>query len=308
MAEPTTRNHLLAALRGPLVPVLTAFNGNEHDFDSTCAWVASLIDRGIRMFWTTHGTSHYMCLTDEEILELSRAVAAVTRGRAVFVASTAYHWPAERCIEFCRKAADWGVDSVKVQIDWRTWPPTDEQLLEHYSRIAKESPLPLFAYTWGKPAIRPPLLRRIIDLPQFIGLKNDSGDFAEHTEYLRIIRDSGIDFVAMTGGTMESFLHGYAFGARAFACGTAVYAPRVALDFYSHLTAGRQADAVKVITTYEQPVMASFAEMGTWACFHHALRLQGKFKSAAMRFPLRSLDAAQQDRVERLLRERQLIG
>ena len=85
---------IVPRLNGPLVPILSAFDDQQRlDTESVTQWVESLIDRGIKHFWTTHGTTHFMCLADDEIVELTRCVASVTRGRSIFIASTAYHWP-----------------------------------------------------------------------------------------------------------------------------------------------------------------------------------------------------------------------
>jgi dihydrodipicolinate synthase/N-acetylneuraminate lyase len=295
---------MFAKLVGPLVPILPAFDDRQRlDVASTCKWVDHLIAQGIKLFWTTHGTSHYMSLTDEEIVELNRAVAKTTRGRALFIASTAFNWPTERCVEFTRSAADWGVDAVKLQIDWKWWTPSDDLVIERYSRIADASPIPLLAYTWGTPAIKPPLLRQILAIPKFIAMKNDTGDFYEQCDYLRVIREAGAAdrFTSITGGTMASFLHAAQFGARTFATGTAVYAPEAAITFYDHVKGGHLIDAADQVKRYEEPVTVAFASMGHWACFHAALHLQGFFASPTMRFPMRTLKPEEQKQVGTIL-------
>jgi 4-hydroxy-tetrahydrodipicolinate synthase len=311
MAEATTTSTSLPAqpqlfdrLRGPLVPILPAFDDRENlDLDSVTRWVHHLIEQGITLFWTTHGTSHYMSMTDDEIVALNRAVASVTKGRAVFIAGTAYHWPTQRCVEFTRSAAEWGVDAVKLQIDWKWFTPGDDHVFDRYAAIAEGSSLPLLAYTWGAPGIRPPLLRRILDMPKFIGVKNDTGDFYEQADYLRVIREARAAdrFTPITGGTMGLFLYAAPFGARAFATGTAVYAPQVPTSFYDHVRAGRFVDAAEQVRRYEQPVTAAFTPLGHWACFHAALSLQGHFASPTMRFPIRTLTKDEIEQVRKML-------
>jgi dihydrodipicolinate synthase/N-acetylneuraminate lyase len=295
---------VFARLRGPLVPILPAFDERENlDLDSVTRWVRHLIGQGISMFWTTHGTSHYMSMTDEEIVALNRAVASVAKGRALFIASTAYHWPTQRCIDFTRQAAECGVDAVKLQIDWRSFPPTDDQVVDRYRAIHEASPLPLFAYTWGTPGIREPLLRRILEMPKFIGLKNDTGDFYEQADYLRMIREAGAAdrFTSMTGGTMGSFLYAYPYGARAFAVGTGIYAPDVAISFYDHVKGDHFIDAAEQVKRYERPITAFGAVGHHWACFHAALALQGHFASPTMRFPIKTLTKDQVEQVRKIL-------
>ena len=79
-------------IRGPLMPILTAFRENERlDIDSTRKWVDWLLGKGIRLFWTTQGTSHFMTLSDREVVDLTQALAEVISGRGLFIASTPVH-------------------------------------------------------------------------------------------------------------------------------------------------------------------------------------------------------------------------
>jgi len=239
---------IVAKIKGPLVPVMPAFREDEGlDLDATCQWIDWLIDRGIKLFWTTYGTSHYMCLADREIMELTKAVAKVTRGRAIFIAATNFHWPIAQCTQFLAYAADCGADIVMLQMDWR-WNPDESMVFEFYRKLADVSPLPLFAYTMGTSGMSNALLGRILDLPQFLGMKNDSGDFYEHCAYLRTVRLHGVRFVPMTGGSMMSFLHGRKFGAQAFATAVGMFAPRVPITFTRYLDEGEEEKAVMLVT------------------------------------------------------------
>ena len=295
-------SQLQARMGGPLVPVMPAFDDDEAlDLDATCRLVSSLIDRGIRAFWTTYGTSHFFSLSDREIEELTLAVAAVTKGRAVFIASTSYHWPVPQVLAFCERVGRAGVDVVKVQVDWRL-APSEAAVLEHYRRIAARTPLPLFAYALGagtfgaSNAISGPsltLFASLLELPAMIGMKNDTGDFYEQTAYLRAVRESGRTFDVVTGGSMESFLHGSRFGQRMYAAGLGLIAPEVALPFDEDVTGGRDEAALTTVRDIEQPLWAALAGVGFWPGLHEALRIQGHYGSRVVRFPQRTIDDEQ---------------
>jgi len=220
-------------LGGPLVPVLPAFSDDETlDLDATVRLVGHLVDAGIQAFWTTYGTSHFFSLTDAEIRDLTAAVGGVTRGRATFIASTSYHWPLAQTVDFCAFAAAHGVDVVKVQVDWRLGP-SEAGVVDHYRRIAAATSMPLFAYALGSgtfgasnaisgPGI--PTFRDLLAIPGIVGMKNDAGDFYEQSAYLRAVRESGRTFDVVTGGSMESYLHGRQFGQRMYAAGLGLLA------------------------------------------------------------------------------------
>lgn len=300
-------------LTGPIVPILPAFDDNDSlNIDAVCGWVDALIARGIRLFWTTFGTTHFMCLTDDEVMELTRRVAEVTRGRAGFIASTAYHWHPDFEIKFCETCAGWGVDAVKIQNEWKTWPPSAAQMMGYYKRLNDTSTLPLLAYTFGAPGISVDTLKQILDLPRFIGMKNDTGDFYEQNWYQRTVREHATrPFAVMTGGTLESAMHTRHFGARAYASGLAVFAPAPVLRFQELIEAGDYVAAARIVSEIEQPVFGHMQRMGPfshWGACHAALNLQGVFPSARLRYPLRTFDQEQMNEVRKLLDQHDLLG
>ena len=291
---------LLDRLRGPLVPVMPAFGDDDSlDLDATARWIDHLVTSGIPLFWTTFGTSHYLAMGDAEITDLTAAIGAVTRGRAVFIASTQFAWSTRQCIAFAEEAARCGADAVKVQVDWRLRP--DEAIvLERYRAIAAASPLPLIAYALGQGTFgaagggpSPDLFARLLDLPQVMGMKNDAGDFYENTAYLAQVRASGRRFAVITGGSMESMLHGFRFGQHAYAVALAMLAPEIVLAFDRALGVGRDDVATSIVRDVEQPFGNALAPLGHWAALHEALRRQGWFPSRHVRFPLRTLDEAE---------------
>ena len=303
---------IVKRIQGPLAPVLVAYSDDESvDVDSTCRWVDWMIRGGIRLFWTTAGTSNYICLTDDEIVEVNRAVARTIGQRGVFIASTAWQWPVARCREFIRQAAEWGVDIVKCQIEWCR-QPTDDQVVAHYRAIAEDSPLPLFAYALPCADVGNDLLRRIIEIPQFVGEKNDIDDYRGHERFFRCVdRYAGGPgrFVPMTGGGLSSVLHGWDFGVRAYGDVIAWFAPGRTLEFDSHVRAGDRAAAVAFVKHWEHPLYEQWQDLGVhcWSWGHAACKLLGHFESDRMRFPLATATAEQAEGVARYLSERGVL-
>ena len=196
---------------------------------------------------------------------------------AIFIAGTPFRADTSECIRFTQRAAKWGADIVMVQTPWAANPSPD-QVYEHHKKIAQASPLPLFTYSlkqWPRG-----FLKRILEFPQYVGMKNDKGDFTEHSDLLRTVRLTGKEFVPMTGGWLRTFLYGHHFGARAFAdlylCGIA---PEIVLNFFQHLEQNRYPEAVKTVQKYEEPMMELYGELGYHACFRASMQLKGLFRS-----------------------------
>ncbi len=293
-------DRLLDRLHGPLLPVMPAFGEDESlDLDATTRWVDHLIGAGIRLFWTTFGTSHYLSMGDRDVYDMTAAIGAVTHGRAVFIASTQFTWSTGQCIEFAKYAAKHGVDVVKVQIDWR-YRPDEDVVFERYRAIAAGSPIPLISYalgqgTFGATAGGPSrdMFRRLLEIPELIGMKNDAGDFYEQTAFQAQVRESGRRFEVITGGAMEPHLHAHRFGQRAYAVALAMLAPSIALAFDRAVQAGDDETAIRIVRDIEEPFIRACRPMGLWAALHEGLRIQGWFPARTVRFPLRTITDAE---------------
>ena len=274
-------------IKGPLSPVFPAFSDDEKlDLDSTCKWVDWVVDQGIPMLWLTPGTSRYFSMTDQEIYAFTEAVAQTVKGRCVFIAATNFHWPVHEVRRYIEHAANVGADIVKVTGNWFGNPSLDRSV-EFHKAVAADSPLPLFAYTlpFGTNlGMSTDLLARILDMPQYVGMKNDSGDFYEHRAYLATIKQHGARFVPMTGGSMMSFLWGYDFGAQAFCSAYGVMAPKVPIAFHKHLIEGRRDEALQIVRDHEEELMAKWAGFG-WFGLRAALVFKGFHPSWQERYP-----------------------
>ena len=291
------RTEFAATLEGPIVPIMPAFSDDGSlDVPSLRRFLRRQIAAGTRHFWTTPGTSHYYSLTDDEVRELTRAVAAETAGKATYIASTCFHWPVDRCRAFIREAAAWGVDVVKVVLNWELLhnpvlkTTSEEDTARFMGEVAVGSPIPLFSYTLGKPGITDSLLERLVSIPEYIGLKNDSGDYEEQAHYLDVLGSLAPGFTASTGGSMASHLSNAAHGDRLYAVALGIIKPEVPLEFHRVLHGGDAARATRIVETEEAPVATFIAGFGNshWSFYRAALHLTGIYRTPVTRFPYKT--------------------
>ena len=297
-------------IKGPLSPVFPACSDDEKlDLDSTCKWVDWVVDQGIPMLWLTPGTSRYFSMTDQEIYDFTEAVGQTVKRRCIFIAATNFHWPVHEVRRYIEHAANVGADIVKVTGNWFGSPSLDGSVAFHEA-VAADSPLPLFAYTLTMPGHTPgltnELLERILDMPQYVGMKNDSGDFYEHRAYLDTIKQHGARFVPMTGGSMMSFLWGYDFGAQAFCSAYGVMAPKVPIAFHKHLIEGRRDEALQIVRDHEEELMAKWAGFG-WFGLRAALVFKGFHPSWQERYPHVTLTDEQAAKVKAYMVDKDML-
>ena len=94
------------------------------------------------------------------------------------------------------------------------------------------------------------------------------------------------------------------FGQHLYAVGLGLLAPSLVVAFDAAVAAGRLDEAARIVRDVEQPVSAALASVGHWAAMHDALKIQGRYGSSRVRFPLHNIegDAARvlADALERL--------
>lgn len=265
-------------LTGPLVPIIPAYaSDGTLDLESTCGWINWLIERGIKLFWLTPGTTRYPDLTDDEVWDLTRACAEVTKDRALLISATNLTWSAEECIRYAEFSQECGADIVKVTHEWSKDTDAEAEFVRN-KKVADVSPLPLFTYSL--PGFSLDFFRRILDVPQFVGIKNDSGNYVPHTDLLRIIRQHGATFSSMSGGSMKPYVLTHPFGARAFAdIRIAGVAPHLVIEFSRLIDERKYEEAVKIVQDYEEPLREKFEALSFTHPYRTCLHVAGHFKS-----------------------------
>src|SRR5262249_5497777 len=116
--------------------------------------------------------------------------------------------------------------------------PSQQEMVEHYRRIAEATSLPLLLYnnpgTCGGLKIDVETVARLAEIPNIAGLKDSSGDLQNTVEYIRVVPDR---FAVMMGRDTLIFpalLMG-AFGA---VPATGNIAPKLLVDIYEKFRAG----------------------------------------------------------------------
>ena len=90
------------ALTGPIPSLHTPFTKDgDVDFDGVRAAVEFAVDAGARTMLLTAGNSHYLCLSDEEIAEITKVVCRAAAGRLMVVAADRLH-ATRRAVDFAR--------------------------------------------------------------------------------------------------------------------------------------------------------------------------------------------------------------
>jgi 4-hydroxy-2-oxoglutarate aldolase len=290
-------------LRGVFLPIPTPFS-SDGDLDTSA--LRANIDKwgstGISGFVMLGSTGERVHLDEREYLEvITIAREEVDSGNPslTFIAGAGQQSTRGTINEIKRVAGAVNVDAFLVITPHFYRPSiTQPALIEHYRKVADESPTPLILYSM--PAltgikIEPETAARLSEHENIIGIKDSSADVDGLKQTVELVRP---DFAVLTGnGTVldEALRAGAHGGILAVGC----VVPDVCLEIYRAIQSGNVAQAARLqtkLTPLAQAVTTRFGIGGLKA----ALEMKG-YVGGAVRAPLAEPSAEAREEIRRCL-------
>lgn len=294
-------------LSGVLVPVTTPFDPvtGEVDVVGLRSNLRSLLEHPVRGIVIAGSTGEAVFLGEDERAALLEAARDVVPSDRLLVAGTGAE-STRATLRLCRAAADGGADAVLVM------PPafykgamTPAVLLEHYRRVADESPLPLIVY-------QVPLRFSTLDLPtglvselsrheNVVGIKDSRGDLGLVGELVEQSR-GGFQVLVGNGALLYAALE---MGAVGGVLGVANLAPEMSALLHAAFADGRNSEAGRIqekVGPVHKEIVGGLGVPGVKA----ALDLLG-LRGGKPRPPLRPLPEKEGDAVRKVLERADLL-
>lgn len=186
-------------LQGTGVALVTPFFENgDIDFHGLSSIVEDVIEKGADYLVTLCTTSETPTLTAQEKEEIVRTVVAVNRGRLPVVRGLG--GPSTHEIVQELHSLDFsGVDALLSVTPYYN-RPSQEGIYQHYSKISKESPLPIILYNvpgrTGCNITADTTLRLANDCPNIVAIKEASGIM---NQIMRILKHKPERFAVISG-------------------------------------------------------------------------------------------------------------
>jgi 4-hydroxy-tetrahydrodipicolinate synthase len=149
-----------------------------------------LIDHGSDGLVVTGSTGESATLTDDEKITMWRAVAEAVGGRATVIAGTGTYDTAHS-IHLSEEAEKAGADGLLIVTPYYNKPP-QRGLVEHFTRIAGATGLPILAYNIpGRTGLRieHDTLLRMAEVENIVAVKDSTGDFDAIAHLVRAAPD-----------------------------------------------------------------------------------------------------------------------
>lgn len=291
-----------AQLTGPIPSIRTPFTPDgDVDFAALDDLVDRCIDGGAAVLMLTAGDSHFLCLSDEEILEVTRATCRRARGRAQVIAADRSHSTA-RAVEFAGLARDAGAFCLMAMPpDWGG-STTPASLATHYAELARVLPVMIVTNIFiprGEAFGLEAVGRALDASADVVSVKNDvGGGFAR-----RLSLDYGDRAAILAGGQKVNHLEMLPFGGgQGYLSTFASLVPEVAARYWAAVSDGDLPLARRICATIDVPFFETVLGLpgGFDAGMHAALEAAG-VGTRHRRPPYHTLDAAQAEPVRAFL-------
>ncbi len=295
------------ALTGPIPSLCTPFRKDGSiDFDGLRNVIDFVIAAGAKTLLLTAGDSHYECLSDEEIAQVTRVTCEHAAGRAMVVAADRYFSTDRACAfaDFCREA---GADVyMSLPPDWGA-SCTKETLVAHYAAVARRLPLMIvtnFLGSRGADFALEVIAAALDRVEPIAGIKDDvCGEFARRLCLLAHDRCP-----VFAGGQKQNHMNMHPYGVDGYLSTFLNFKPEVAHAYWSAIEANDLPAARRVIADIDMPFFQFISSLpgGFDAGVHAAYEVFG-VAGRWRRPPYYSLSDEEMERVADFFRVRGLL-
>lgn len=283
--------------KGIIAYPITPFDSEEKvDLPLFKQQVERLVASGVHGIAPLGSTGVLPYLTDDEKEAVTEAALQQTAGRVPTLVGvsnlttdkTVYH------AQFAEKA---GASAVMI-IPMSYWKLTDDEIVQHYDKVASSISIPIMAYNnpaTGGVDMSPALLKRLLEIPNVTMIKESTGD-VQRMHYLR--NELGED-VAFYNGSNPLALAAFAAGATGWCTAAANLIPELNIALYN---AVQQNDLNKARDLfYQQTELLQFiVAKGLPRAIKAGLNLLGE-NGGHLRSPLKPLTAEETTMLESIL-------
>lgn len=225
-------------LRGIIPPMVTPLSERDTlDVAGLEKLVEHILGGGVHGLFVLGTTGEAPGLSYRLRLELIERVCEQVNGRVpvlVGITDTSF----VESVNVADHAADAGAAAVVLAPPYY-FPANQPELMEYVEHIAAELPLPVFLYNMPshtKVTFAIETLKRALDIPNVVGLKDSSGQMVYFHEVQQLVK--GRPDFSMLVGPEQLLAETVLLGGHGGVCGGANLIPRLYVDLYNASAAG----------------------------------------------------------------------
>jgi len=245
-------------IKGIITAVVTPFDEDENiNEDAFRTIIRYLIGQGVHGLFPVGSQGEFFSLSKEERKRLM-GVAVEEAGGKVFIMPNTGGIATRDCIELSQHAEKIGADAVSMMTPFYI-KPSQEELYQHFKAVCSSVSIPVLAYnnperSGGVMLNLDTLVRLSQELPNFVGIKDSSGDMTILGE---IIRRTPPDFKVFVGRDSMIFA-ALMYGASGAVAASSNVAAKMVLGIYDAVHNGEYEKA-KELQRKLAPIRIAFS-------------------------------------------------
>jgi 4-hydroxy-tetrahydrodipicolinate synthase len=290
---------MVKEIKGIVIPMVTPFNEDESLNEVVLRQIVNyLVTNGVHGLFPCGSQGEFYALSLDEKKRVIDLVLAENNGRAFVMPATGGITTRES-IELSRYAEKAGADAVSVITPYFI-KPTNEELRQHYLRIAEAVTIPVLAYN-NPDRTNVPLAPSVVaavaqEAPNFLGVKDSSGDL---TNTLAYMEQCPAGFRTLMGRDTMIYA-GLCYGCVGAVAATGNVVPEIAVGIYEAFMAGNHALALERQRQLN-PLRRAFSLGSFPVVVKDALTLMG-WPAGPARAPISSLSGETRQKLVDILR------
>lgn len=289
----------MTIMEGIITAMLTPFDEHQKmDEGATRKQVNRLINEGVHGLFILGTNGEFFSMSSDEKVAFAKIVVDEVNGRIPVCAGTGAINTRE-AIELTQRMEKVGVDSVSVLTPY-LMTISQEELLNHYKRIAAATALPIIIYHMpGRTnnTLLPETVAKLSKISNIVGIKDSTGNFDQILKFIEVTED---DFAVYSGADSLILWTLLAGGKGAIAATSNMY-PKLVVSIYENwkngeLSKARQAQE-KLRSIRDASNMAS-----TPAVFKAAMELLG-VSAGPPRYPVERVSEEVKNKLIKIMNE-----
>lgn len=261
--------------------------------------IDSYINAGVHGISVAGSQGEFFALDTREHLQLLETATRAVDGRVPLYAGTGAI-TTRQSIEITKAAEAMGADLALVITPYFVQPSQDE-LVEHYTAIAKATKLPVMLYN-NPPRtsvnVLPKTLARCMEIADnIVGVKDSGGDLTQSIEYQLLSPRPSLLFSGRDTLAVSMMLH----GAQGTISPAANVFPELMVRLYDAVQAGNHAEALRISNIFA-PLRAAWALASFPVVIKEAMAMAGRNAGPA-RPPIAGLGAKAHAEVAAIVEE-----
>jgi dihydrodipicolinate synthase/N-acetylneuraminate lyase len=230
--------------RGVHSAITTKLDGDENvDLDAVRADVQFQIEGGVDAVICCGSLGEASTLVADEKVAVARAAKEAAAGR-VPVMLTIAEDSTRAGARLAERAAELELDGLMVLPAMR-YVSTPRETMTHFRTMARATDLPIMVY--NNPVayavdITPPMFAEFADEPNFVAMKESSGDVRRISDIINLVGDRYAIFTGVDDLALESLM----LGAVGWVAGLVCAFPRETVAIYKLATHGRYEEAREI--------------------------------------------------------------